>query len=233
MDNQNIETTELMEKLAKVHALMHRYQAYEARSSGGFSSPHRGQGRVLGLLKLQPEISQRELGYLLDMRSQSLGELLMKLERGGFITREPAQDDRRVMNIRLTDAGRQAAEGVDDRSGDVKLMFDCLSDDEQAQLGEYLDRILESMVKRLTQLGIEVHREPPEGHGRGWFGGGHGHGHGGPWGGRRHSKPPRPPQPPHEPREPREPHPPTPPAPPQPRQYDGGPFHEHTEEEQD
>ena len=58
------------------------------------------------MLKLKPEISQKELSDLLDMRPQSLGELLGKLERNGYITRTPSERDQRVLIIRLTDAGK-------------------------------------------------------------------------------------------------------------------------------
>lgn len=42
-------------------------------------------------------------------RSQSLGELLAKLERSGYITRSPSEADRRVIGIHLTDAGKKAS----------------------------------------------------------------------------------------------------------------------------
>ena len=44
------------------------------------------------------------------MRPQSLGELLSKLEKNGYILRTPSETDRRVMNIKLTDEGIKATE---------------------------------------------------------------------------------------------------------------------------
>ncbi len=103
--------------------------------------PHRGQGRVLALLKLQPEISQKELGFLLDLRPQSMGELLAKLEKNGYTTRTPSEADRRVVNIKLTESGEElTAErpAHDD-------MFDCLNEEEQENLSVYFERIIKHM----------------------------------------------------------------------------------------
>lgn len=68
-----------------------------------------GQGRVLRLLDLHSPIAQKELAYLLGIRSQSLGELLAKLEQAGCITRSPSPDDRRTAIVEITDLGRSAA----------------------------------------------------------------------------------------------------------------------------
>lgn len=44
------------------------------------------------------------------MRKQSLGDLLTKLKLKGLITREYSLEDRRVLNVTLTDADKIAAE---------------------------------------------------------------------------------------------------------------------------
>lgn len=159
---------DLMKKLFRVVVPLYRYQAHNFRTFGPMANPHRGQGRVLSILKLQPEISQKELSYMLDMRSQSLGELLSKLERNGFITRTPSDEDRRVMIIKLTEAGKEAAGKVEQKSADTSEVFDCLNDEEQIKLGEFLDRIADALEQRLAD------GEVPEHHSEG------------PWGGHRH-----------------------------------------------
>jgi len=78
----------LMEQFSRAAMLLHRYTHHSRRTQGPFEDPHRGQGRILALLKVKPEISQRELSYLLDIRNQSLSELLTKLEKAGYISRE-------------------------------------------------------------------------------------------------------------------------------------------------
>lgn len=148
---------DLMELFIRADALIHRYQGTYFRNFGPFASPHKGQGRVLSLLKLQPEITQKELGYLLDMRNQSLGELLGKLERNGYITRTPSEKDRRVMNIKLTEEGAKAAEQLDGKQEDVNQIFSCLSEEEQTVLSDYLERLIDALEKTFEEMGIPEH----------------------------------------------------------------------------
>ena len=138
----------LFEQLSRIQWLMHRYHQQKHREYGPMGNPHRGQGRILTLLRLQPQISQKDLGYLLDMRPQSLGELLMKLERSGYITRTPSEEDRRILNIRLTEEGEKAAEQAGQKP-DFGSMFDCLSAEEQETLSMLLGRVITSLEQQL------------------------------------------------------------------------------------
>jgi len=185
MDNND---TDLLHLLFKLEWQLRRLQMTHLRDRGPGASPYRGQGRILALLKLKPEISQRELAGILDIRSQSLGELLAKLEKAGYISRSASEADRRVMEIRLTDAGRAAAE-TEDAADPADSLFDCLDESEQAQLGDYLQRLiarLEAQLGPMPEGGFDPRRgfgPPREGfgprdghhHGRGpGFGGFHG-----------------------------------------------------------
>ena len=99
---------ELFEKLMRLQWLIQRQRLQNRGTRGPFADPTRGQGRVLAILKMQPEISTKDLSYLLDIRQQSLSELLGKLEKAGYITRRPRESDKRVMMVKLTDKGRDA-----------------------------------------------------------------------------------------------------------------------------
>lgn len=138
---------ELFEQFARIEWMLHRFHQHNHRMHGPMGDPHRGQGRVLALLKMQPEISQKDLSYLLDMRPQSVGELLAKLERGGFIERTASEDDRRVINIKLTEEGRNATKQQTNRQD----FFDCLNGEEKAELGSYLNRIINGMEERFDR----------------------------------------------------------------------------------
>ncbi|MCD8138317.1 MAG: MarR family transcriptional regulator [Planctomycetaceae bacterium] len=162
--------TNLMERLVRLGELLHRHHHQARRRHGPAGDPLRGQGRVMALLKMQPEISQKELGYLLDIRPQSLGELLAKLERGGFIERTPSEQDKRVMDIRLTEAGAAAAEkGESPDDG----MFASLSDEEKVTLEGLLDKVIEEL--EAAQDGVDEDDGAPCRHGHGKH---HGPGHG-------------------------------------------------------
>lgn len=116
-----------------------------------WQDPSQGQGRVLALLKLQPETTQKDLTFLLGMSRQALAELLGKLEKQGLIEREPSPDDRRVVIVRLTEAGRSAEQTKVDRQGaGHEELLDVLDDEEVAQLSAYLGRILEHAQERFA-----------------------------------------------------------------------------------
>lgn len=136
---------ELLGAFGRMDGMLRRYRQQVHMLRGAVVDPHRGQGRILAILKLQPEITQRELSYLLDMRPQSIGELLSKLERSGYITRVPSEEDRRVLMIRLTEAGRNAGEQQENGAGGI---FDCLNEEEQRTLKGYLDRITDSLERK-------------------------------------------------------------------------------------
>jgi len=141
----------LMEKFFRAVGLMHRYNYRNIAEFGPFANPHRGQGRVLGILKMQPEISQKELGYLLDMRAQSLSELLAKLEKAGFITRSVSKDDQRVMNIKLTKKGLAAANSSQEKSEEDDF-FSFLNAEETKTLNSILDKLITELESK-TKIG--------------------------------------------------------------------------------
>lgn len=137
----------LLEQFMKINKMMMKYQFMNFQQHGPFGNPERGQGRVLSLLKLKPEITQKELAFLLDMRKQSLGELLSKLEKKGLITRTQSESDKRVLVVKLTDAGTQAADKIEDKQTDKDQIFGCLSEEEQKNLSDYLSKIIDEMSK--------------------------------------------------------------------------------------
>lgn len=156
--NEGENKFDLIEQFTRIEWLLHRYHLQNHMQFGPMGDPRRGQGRVLAILKLKPEISQKDLSYLLDMRPQSLGELLSKLEKSGYITRTPSETDRRVMNIKLTKEGTEATE---QEFGFDKL-FECLSEEEQMNLSSYLSRIIETIEAQLVDEDPEPDFDPRE-----------------------------------------------------------------------
>ena len=147
------------EQLLQLQMLMHRAMFVPF---GRLPSPHRGQGRVLAILKLKPEISQRELTYLLGMSKQAVAELVGKLEKGGYVTRESSEEDKRVMNVKLTDAGAKAADEADDSSPETVKILDCLDESEQAALSDYLARIIRQYEEHFPDEDFEQRRKMME-----------------------------------------------------------------------
>lgn len=118
------------------------------RRGGGFQG--QGQGRVLRLLSLHSPIAQKELAYLLGIRSQSLAEQIAKLEEAGLVERRPNPEDRRTSVVDLTEAGRETVERNAASEPEIDP-FAVLGDDEQRQLAEFLDRVIAGMEDRLPE----------------------------------------------------------------------------------
>lgn len=150
MENNNMENDyfEFYEKLSRLQWLLHRRHLRQTLEYGPFADPTRGQGRVLAMLKMQPEISTKDMSYLLGIRVQSLNELLNKLEKAGLVTREPSESDRRVLMVKLTEKGKAEQSGDVDYSG----IFDCLNAEEQSAFADYLDRVISALE---NQAGAE------------------------------------------------------------------------------
>ncbi|QAT60176.1 MULTISPECIES: MarR family winged helix-turn-helix transcriptional regulator [Tissierellales] len=167
------------EQLQQLQMLMHRASFHDFIRGGWVHNPYRGQGRVLAILKMKPEISQKELTYLLNMSKQSLAELLAKLEKSGYITREPSEEDKRIMTIKLTEEGMKAAENVDDKTLETEKILDCLNDEELAAFSDYLGRIIKRYEEQFPDEDFEQRHKSMEefmsqhgyGHGFGGFGG--------------------------------------------------------------
>ncbi|WP_302961370.1 MarR family winged helix-turn-helix transcriptional regulator [uncultured Adlercreutzia sp.] len=165
----------LWHRLERVQMLAGRYMRMEegGRLSRGRDGA-RGQGRVLRALALVPEISQKDLTVLLDMRQQSLAELLAKLEAKGLVEREQDTEDRRRQIVRLTDEGRAAADEMEpDESGQSELaLFNCLTDEEKKQLDALLARVTDTLEEAVSE---RMGQGPRHRGGRHDHGGCHGH----------------------------------------------------------
>lgn len=105
---------------------------------GPWADPTRGQGRILATLKLQDGVSTKDLAFILGLRVASLNELLGKLEKAEYVTREQSPEDRRVSLIRLTEKGRQAQQ----EQSAPEDAFSVLSEEERAALAASLDKVI-------------------------------------------------------------------------------------------
>ena len=120
----------------------------------------REQNSVLSLSLAQSTV----LGQLLDGRPRRMGELatmegvrlptmteiVARMEAQGWVTREMAADDRRCVDVRLTDAGRRLADQViATRTTLIRERLEHLSQDEKASLAAALpalDRLLQGFA---------------------------------------------------------------------------------------
>ncbi|MEX2049222.1 MAG: MarR family winged helix-turn-helix transcriptional regulator [Gemmatimonadota bacterium] len=92
-------------------------------AGGGTVSPH--QVRLLGHLDREDPAMVTELAESLGVTPSTMSLTLGRLERAGLVTRERDPEDRRVMNVRLTDEGeriRETARPFDADSVDAALL---------------------------------------------------------------------------------------------------------------
>ena len=146
-------TRELYKKLGHIGRLTHLWAAQQRERTGPRRiDTTRGQGRILAALKLKDGIATRELAYVLGFRVPSLNEALSKLENAGHIVREPDPRDRRVQLITLTDSGRALTGQLGEGEPEGDNIFEVLTEQERANLSDYLDRLIVRMHEDLPDL---------------------------------------------------------------------------------
>ena len=119
----------LMEKYA--HYIFHRF----------FEKP--GRDRALRILYDSGTITQKMFADKLNIRPSSASDILAKMESEGLITRTCHDDDKRNINITLTESGKKITEEVNVKQQEaVKQMMLSLSSEELATLETLMNKLL-------------------------------------------------------------------------------------------
>ncbi|MGL9749308.1 MarR family winged helix-turn-helix transcriptional regulator [Enterococcus sp. DIV0170] len=155
MDEKELNVA-VTQKYFDLNDLLTQFFRENARGPFKFENRNRGQSRILAIIREHGTISQKALVSQLDMRPQSASEMIRKLEKKDYITREKSQEDRRVMNIHLTARGKIAAQQSDDFQ---PVILDVLSHEEKEQF----DHIL---TKLINELEPQVKHKPRDRRGR-------------------------------------------------------------------
>lgn len=104
-----------------------------------------GRGRLMGLLADMGEMNQCHIASHLEIRPQSLSELLSKMENDGLISRRQSEEDKRQTIVSLTDLGRERVDGFRCAHKQHAAEFlSPLSEIEKQQLAEILKKLIES-----------------------------------------------------------------------------------------
>lgn len=104
---------------------------------------YRGQGRLLILLYLHGALTQRELIELTGRRSATLSEQLDGMEKGGLIRRCKNEQDKRNVDVELTEQGKKAAlEAFQNRQAYADELFGRMPQRKKQQLAGLLDSLL-------------------------------------------------------------------------------------------
>lgn len=102
------------------------------------------QDRVLYLLKYHDDMPQKQIQNILVIKPGSASEIMSKLESKGLIRRTKSEEDRRVVIVSLTEAGRERAAEIESGRFSRESAFAALSEEEQAELRQLLEKLLTS-----------------------------------------------------------------------------------------
>lgn len=132
----------LLVHCVRLGMIRHIEQALEESGFGiNFS-----QFRTLKLLSEAESMTPSELARMLDHDAGALTRLLDRLQDKGYVRRKPRDDDRRVVDVSLSEAGRSLwnlIRATTDRVSAVALAD--LSPEEQAQLFALLSRVRQTL----------------------------------------------------------------------------------------
>lgn len=104
---------------------------------------YRGQGRLLILLHLHGSLTQRELIELTGRRSATLSEQLDGMEKSGLILRSKNAQDKRNIDVTLTEQGQAAALlAMKNRQAYADALFGAMPPRKKQQLAGLLDSLL-------------------------------------------------------------------------------------------
>ena len=96
----------------------------------------------MGILADRGPMSQAKLAEYLDIRPQSLSEMLFKMEGDGLVTRRQSEEDRRQTLVSLTDSGRARVEAFrESQRRHAEEFLAPLSEEERRTLAALLEKL--------------------------------------------------------------------------------------------
>lgn len=100
-----------------------------------------GQPKVLGYLIRNGASRQRQLAEYCEIDPAAISRMLDSMQKGGFVTRQADEENRRCERIQVTDRGRAAYEAWQGFCGEMEQqMLAGFTEEERAQFADYLGR---------------------------------------------------------------------------------------------
>ena len=135
MENKDLN---LSEQFARATRLLMRERLRSFKESGGTDAWRK---RLLGYIKTHPGATEKELIKLLERRMSGAEELLLGLEKKGYIVTKGTGNGK---TVELTEMGAKEAA---DYPG-IGEAFQVLDDAEKAAFGDYLGRVIAELEKK-------------------------------------------------------------------------------------
>lgn len=130
--------------LAQVSRL-HHYRAHELLDGLGL---FRGQPPLLYALWEKEGQTHRELAEKLQITPATITKMIQRMEKTGFVQRQPDASDQRVSRVYLTDAGRAIRAQLETVWNQMEVEgFAGFNAEERVVLRSYLMRIRENLAQ--------------------------------------------------------------------------------------
>lgn len=114
------------------------------------------QNRILLMLKREGPLKQKDLLERMNIKPGSLSEIISKIEAGGYVVRRQCSNDKRSLELILTDAGIERAEIFAKEQRDMaKELFADLSQEEKDELFRILGMLESKWIE-----GLDIRRPP-------------------------------------------------------------------------
>lgn len=115
----------------------------------GINEFNGAQGRILFVLWNSDDIPIKELSEKTGLAKTTLTSMLDRLEAQGHIKRSAAPNDRRTINIRLTDKAKHLRKSYEDVSQEMnEIFYKGFTDNEIQHFENYLGKILENLTEK-------------------------------------------------------------------------------------
>ena len=144
--DKKISDIELVKKFVNLNSVLGQFLKGRRRDFMHIIYRGRGQNSILKILADCDTMPQSELVKQLDMRPQSASEMLKKLEKRGLITRCQSETDKRVIDLRITEQGKQMYKQSEEFT---PIALNVLSDEEKQQFANILDKLTEEIQKKV------------------------------------------------------------------------------------
>lgn len=120
---------------------------------------YRGQPPLLRALWEQEGLTQVDLAERLKVTPATITRMLQRMEKAGFLTRQPDPGDQRVSRVYLTDAGRAVQAEVEAIFQKLEAeTFAGFSEEERAVLRQHLLRLRANLLEA-KEIGMRIHAE--------------------------------------------------------------------------
>lgn len=140
---------ESMDRLLAEVCHLHRSRAHQLLEALGL---YRGQPPVLFALWEQEGLTHTELAARLRNTPSTISKMLRRMERAGFVVRQPDTVDQRVSRVYLTDAGRAIRSDVQAvfRTTEAET-FAGLTGEERALLRRFLRQLRDNLQRAMRE----------------------------------------------------------------------------------